>query len=338
MLGFGKKALVLNPAWQVEMEESVTAVAWAVREGRLAAMPVEGKILVLDGRSGKTLHTLPGHKMGNNSMVWSHDGGTLFTAGQDGKVNAYKAQTGELLYSISPGGKWIDHLAWSPAFRSFAVSDGKLVKIYKEAGTISVESPAHESAVSGIAWSPDGKLLATGCYGGVRIWDPQAAKCIQTMEAADKVTFIVWSPSARFVAAGLQAETLFVGRRDSDDHLQMSGYPSRTRSLSWTHDSQLLATTGGKATIIWNFGGNGPEGSRPKMLEKHEDNVTQVAFGGAKLATACEAGIVNVWDVKTWGQMFTGNLGAHVHAMAWRPDNQMLVTGDGSGRLTAFAV
>ncbi len=340
MMGFGKKASALNPVWQVEMEEAVTGVSWALREGRLAAMPVEGSIVVIDGKTGKTLHKLPGHKMGNNSMCWSHDGGTLFTAGQDGKVNAYKAATGEQVFSIAPGGKWIDHLSWSPAFRSIALSDGKLAKIYKETGTISVESPVHESQVSGVAWSPDGKLLATGCYGGVRIWDPQAAKCIQTMEVADKVTFIIWSPSAKFVATGLQAETLYVGRRNSTDHLQMSGYPSRTRSLSWTPDSLLLATTGGKATIIWNFGGKGPENSRPRILEGHEDNVTQVAFDfwGAKLATACEEGIVNVWDAKKWGHMHTTKLGGGVHAMGWRPDNQVLVTGDADAKVTAFSV
>jgi WD40 repeat protein len=338
MLGFGKKPAAMAAQWQMELEESVVCVGWAVREGRLAAMPAEGKIVVLDGRSGKVQRELPGHRMGNNGMVWSNDGSLLVTCGQDGKLNGWRAATGEQAFSVSPGGKWIDHVAWSNAYRSIAVADGKFVRVYKDTGVIALETPEHESPVSAVAWSADGKLLATGCFGGIRVWDPVAAKCIQTMEVAEKITMIQWSPSGKFIAAGSQADMLFIGTRNSDHNLHMSGYPSRTRALSWTQDSQLLASTGGKAVIIWSFAGAGPEGSRPKILERHAGSVTQTAFAGPRLASACDQGTLNVWDVKSWSQTHAADLAGAVHAMAWRPDNQMLVTGDANGRLSAFEV
>jgi hypothetical protein len=35
--------------------------------------------------------------------------------------------------------------------------------------------------------------------------------------------------------------------------MRMSGYPSKTRSFSWSGDGKWLATSGAEAAIIWPF-------------------------------------------------------------------------------------
>ncbi len=47
--------------------------------------------------------------------------------------------------------------------------------------------------------------------------------------------------------------------------MRMSGYPAKTRSLSWSHDGKWLATSGAEAAIVWPFESKeGPMGKPPR--------------------------------------------------------------------------
>ena len=48
-------------------------------------------------------------------------------------------------------------------------------------------------------------------------------------------------------------------------HMRMTGYPAKTRSLSWSHDGKWLATSGADAVIVWPFESKeGPMGKAPR--------------------------------------------------------------------------
>ena len=65
---------------------------------------------------------------------------------------------------------------------------------------------------------------------------------------------VTWSPDARFLVSSMQENALHGWRLVPDKaHMRMSGYPSKTRSFSWSHDGQFLATSGAEAAIIWPF-------------------------------------------------------------------------------------
>ncbi len=61
--------------------------------------------------------------------------------------------------------------------------------------------------------------------------------------------------------------------------MRMTGYPGKTRSLSWSHDGHWLATSGADACVVWPFKDkDGPMGKAPRECGVREARVTQVAF------------------------------------------------------------
>jgi WD40 repeat protein len=59
----------------------------------------------------------------------------------------------------------------------------------------------------------------------------------------------------------------------------MSGYPSKTKSFSWSSDGLWLATSGADAAIIWPFKDkDGPMGKAPRECGVRHSKVSQVAF------------------------------------------------------------
>ena len=59
-------------------------------------------------------------------------------------------------------------------------------------------------------------------------------------------------PTARFLVTSMQENALHGWRLQPDKgNMRMSGYPSKTRSVSWSHDGNWLATSGAEAAILW---------------------------------------------------------------------------------------
>ena len=48
--------------------------------------------------------------------------------------------------------------------------------------------------------------------------------------------------------------------------MRMSGYPGKTRSLSFTGKGRWLATSGSEAVVLWPFFGGGPMGKQPQEI------------------------------------------------------------------------
>jgi len=69
------------------------------------------------------------------------------------------------------------------------------------------------------------------------------------------------------------------GWRLSDgQHMRMSGYSARVRSLGWTAGGEFLATSGSEQLILWPFDGkDGPMGKQPKILGRSNARVAVVA-------------------------------------------------------------
>jgi WD40 repeat protein len=105
---------------------------------------------------------------------------------------------------------------------------------------------------------------------------------------------VTWSPDARFVVTSMQENALHGWRLQPDKgHMRMSGYPAKSRSLSWSHDGKWLATSGAEAAIIWPFESrDGPMGKAPRECGVRPARVSRVAFhpGALVLATGYEDG------------------------------------------------
>ena len=85
----------------------------------------------------------------------------------------------------------------------------------------------------------------------------------------------------------MQENALHGWRIEDSRNMRMTGYPGKTRSLSWSHDGQWLATSGADAAVVWPFKDkDGPMGKAPRECGVRQARVTQVAFHPKALVVA----------------------------------------------------
>lgn len=197
----------------------------------------------------------------------------LFTGGDDGQIIALSAR-GEIERLVQETG-WIDaltvregNLAWSVA-RSVRARDAK--------GQI--RSFTADASVRGLSFLHKGYRLACAHYNGVSLWFPNLDTPPQILAWKGAHFVLTLSPDGRFLVTAMQENALHGWRLADARHMQMTGYPAKTRSLSWSHDGEWLATSGAEACVLWPFKDkDGPMNKPPRECGVRQQRVTAVAF------------------------------------------------------------
>lgn len=372
---------VLKTSWRADMDEHfIVSLKWSHSGQYLAAASADGPIAVFAGASGSWEHTLSGHSPGTLAMDWHPTVDALASGGQDGKIRLWDVTTGSATATLDGGGIWVERLAWSlsnPAptrvlrGRSTAVlsstpsSDapvllasaaGKLLRLWSTDGVLVRETRDHTSTIADIAWMPantpfkkqyelggssPASVLVCATYGGLTLWRTDLDDPIGRFIWKGSTLVISCSPDGQFIATGDQDSTVHFWITRTELDLQMWGYPTKVRELSWNSTSRYLATGGGSTVTVWDCSGKGPEGTRPLQLSIHEGQITALAFQhrGVYLASACTNGLVAIWSV---GQsklpvaklQFT----EAISQLSWSPDDKSLAVGTERGVVAVLSM
>jgi WD40 repeat protein len=339
VLARGKTELAAS--WRADAGDYVTAVEVA-RDGLLCVAGLgNGDVLGLDVASGREVFRTRAHRGGVLGVSLSPDGKLIATCGQDANAKIWRA-SGELLREL-PGGTsaWVEHVAWAPAGGRLATAAGRKVRVWTAAGDPIVETEQLASTVTAIAWRADGSGLAATCYGGVHILPFVPGAKVRHLAWKGSLISLAWSPNAKVIACGSQDCSVHFWRLASGQDSQMSGYPFKPKALAWDNESKLLATAGDAAVTVWDFRGNGPEGTRPLQLKAHQAACTRLAFHPKKSVLASgsqDAGIL-LWEPRRSDKpMRFAFLEAEVSALAWLPDCRGLLGADASGNISLWSV
>ena len=259
------------------------------------------------------------------------DGKTLLTGGDDGRVVAVSAD-GALEQIGDEKGRWIDALALRGKARAW--SAGKQVCARDETGAIKTWSAP--STVRGLAFQPKGFRLAATHYNGATLWFPKVEGAPQILEWKGAHLDVTFSPDGRFLVTSMQENALHGWRLQDLRNMRMTGYPAKTRSLSWSHDGQWLATSGADAAVVWPFKDkDGPMGKAPRECGVRQARVTRVAFHPKALVVAIgyADGLVLLCRLADAAEILVRHPGdGAVSALAWDATGARLLFGLEFGR------
>jgi WD40 repeat protein len=263
-------------------------------------------------------------------LTATSDGKTLLTGGDDGRVVAVRAD-GNFEDIADEKGKWIDALALRG--KAYAWSVGKQIRARDEGGAVKTWSAP--TTARGLSFQPKGFRLAATHYNGATLWFPKVEGTPQTLEWKGAHLDATFSPDGRFFVTSMQENALHGWRLQDSRNMRMTGYPGKTRSLSWSHDGQWLATSGADAAVIWPFKDkDGPMGKAPRECGVRQARVTQVAFHPKALVVAIgyADGLVLLTRLADAAEILVRHPGdGAVSALGWNATGSQLLFGLDSG-------
>ena len=327
----------LTKHWAAQLDDYVIDLAWSPDGALLAAASGSGPLSLFQARDGAMRHEFPGHEGGTNAIAWQPSSLLLASGGQDGAVNFWDAGAGQHAGTASLGRPWIEHLAWRPegARSTLAAAAGRKFYFLNPDATVHREFREAPKTVTALAWHPRGACAAVAFFGGVCIWDGDDAVVQKEYAYGNGIHALAWSPDGRWLVSGNQDPSVHIWMPESDVELQMSGYETKVRHLSFDIASRWLATSGSADACVWDCSGAGPEGREPVMLP-HPGPVCGTAFQRSHglLATASQDGSVVLWSPERRQPMrATVKMPAAATRLAWSPDDQFLAIGSEKGTL-----
>lgn len=240
--------------------------------GRVPVFVLGEEVLLFGGEDGT--HRLEVH--GGGILASAGDGKRIVTGGDDGRLVEARADGTVSELATDDRKRWIDQVALGPD-GAVAWSAGKIAHVLTGKGEDrTFEAP---STVAGLCFAPKGFRVAIAHYNGITLWFPNASGTPpQRLEWKGSHLAVTLSPDGRFAVTAMQESTLHGWRLPEGQHMRMSGYSARVRSLSWSANGEFLATSGSEQLILWPFDGkNGPMGRQPTLLAQAEVRVAAVA-------------------------------------------------------------
>jgi WD40 repeat protein len=258
------------------------------------------------------------------------------TGGDDGRL--MRTSKAGVSTEICRFDRWVDHVVASPVSGAVAAGVARRLRIWPggEMGT----HHDHElpSSIGGMALEGKGKRLAVAHYGGASLFFTAAPGQPRRLKWGGSHLACAFRPQGDFVITASQELTLHGWQLPKALDMTMPGYPSKTRSFSWSTDAKWLATSGGGQVVLWPFQARtGPMGLGPRLVAARNDALdAQVAFqpGKAHLAVGYNDGMVlicRIDDDSTF--VLTPGGDAPITQLVWSDTGDRLAWGDSNGVL-----
>lgn len=335
----------LEPRAHARCDDYVVDLAWSPDSTAIAIAGGEGRV-ALASFSGDALTVRPigEHAMGTLAVAWqprgpASTGDRFATSGQDGALVLWSA-AGVPLTRLRPGVAATGHLAFHPQGTRLASAAGRVVTLWSADGAQRLDLPPHTATVAAMAWDRPGRDLGVALNGGLVLHrfdtDPPTRRTLKWDGAALSIAF---SPNGKAVACGMQDGSVHFWYLATGRDSQMRGYPARVSQTVWSHNGRYLATVAADTVVVWDFGGKGPEGTRPQQLRGHTDRIEALAFqpAGPYLVTGGRDWRVCLWLPGKIGQSLDAHLAdAEISAIRWAPDNRHVAVGERQGTVTIY--
>lgn len=133
----------------------------------------------------------------------------------------------------------------------------------------------------------------------------------------------------------MQENALHGWRLTDGQHLRMTGYPGKSRALSFTRTGKWLATSGADSVVMWPFFGGGPINKSPTELAGGDGVICTLVASHPQqdmVAAGFADGLVVLADIGAARILPVCGPGrGPVSALAWSGDGAHLAFGTETG-------
>lgn len=329
--------------WRVELDDYVHALEVSPTHGLAVAGSLGGDACILETESGDRL-ALDRHDMGVLSAAWSGDGNRVAVGGQDGIVRTYESDGTPA--GVVPAASWVSSAAWSPVAPMLAVGAGRHLLVVDQDGAVLHDFDDQRSTVTGVAWTPDGTRVGASAYGGsawYQIVGGDVGSCLR-FDMRGSLLSLAVSPVGTWACAGAQDANAQLWKLWSGEDIALSGYAGKVEKMGFRHDGRWLAIACLGDLSVWDFGGEGPVGTRPSVVTAHAGHLEDLAWdpSGRTIATGGGDRRAVVWTAPDHAgdelrPVAAVESDADTSRLSWI-DDQSLLIGRADGAIVRFAI
>ena len=333
-------SFALEPRASTAFDDFVAGIAWAPTGDALAVAGGEGKVaLARVAPDSIALDVIGEHLLGTLALAWQPRGQTFATSGQDGAIALWDS-SGKPVRRWKPAPAATQALAFAPGGEMLASAAGKTVTLWSAAGEkIHAFAPAAGTPVA-LAFDKPGTDLGVALNGEIAVHRIEKTRYETRRYKWPAACLTVnFSGNGRFLASGMADGTLHFWNRSSGKDSQMRGYEGKLDLVGWSDNSRYLASSASNEAVLWDFGGKGPEGTKPVVLSGHTERVTAFAWqpDGDHFVTGGRDWRVALWRPGKTPQPLDVHLqDSEVSAMRWSPDGKRVAVGEQKGRITIY--
>lgn len=324
-------------------KQGVQILVWSPDGGTLASGGLDHTIRLWKVGQNSFRAVLQGHSTIVYGLAFTPDSRNLLSGSDDSSLRLWDVESGALLRVMQGYTRLLYDLAWSPDGTQLAsAGSDSLVTLWDVfAETVPGVLRGHRRSVYGVAWSPDGSRLAScGLDQPIRLWNPITGICVQVLrdvDSDDTVFFgLAWSPNGHLLASGTLLQGILMwdmthsGQRGAD-----ITQASLIRYVAWSSDGTRLVGIGDDNHVyVWQT-----NGTLLLQLAGHHGIVTSVAWSPDDTLLASGSGNSGSGEIFVWnahsGECIHAleGLPRVVSALTWVPSGNIVVSGDGDGKL-----
>ena len=272
------------------------------------------------------------------SAYFSADGKQIVTASRDCTARIWDANSGAALTAplrhprlvrralFTPDGSHVLTICFDGVARLWDASSGQSVSQWR------IE---HPDAINSVAFSPSGKWVATGSSDGlVRVSDLATGNRVAEVHQAENVHTLVFHPKDDTLLLGLSGPVAKLWRLPVGETIFELRHDDQINSAQFTQTGDRVVTASSDRTVrIWDTTNGNLIG---RLIAQTGEVSTELLSPNGQLLAAIVGPRVQVWDIAALNTpKYAFENGERVVCTAFSPDNLVLFSGTGGGKVVA---